>query len=185
MIVDGNGNEKVQEQSQESDSHTFSPVYDAKSKILILGSFPSVKSREMQFYYGHPQNRFWKVLAHILEVTVPQTIEEKKEMLLTHHIAVWDVIESCTITGSSDTSIRNVVVNDFTDILENSSIETIYVNGTKAYELYHKYAEKKTGKQAVKLPSTSPANAAWSLERLCKEWGEKLGYGCNNKENEK
>ena len=97
--------------------------------------------------------------------------------LLSHKIAVWDVIERCTITGSSDTSIRNVVVNDFTDILANSSIETIYVNGTKAYELYHKYAEKKTGKQAIKLPSTSPANAAWSLERLCKEWGEKLCDG--------
>ena len=178
-------NEKVQEQPQGVVSHTFPPVYDTESNILILGSFPSVKSREMKFYYGHPQNRFWKVLAHILEVPVPQTIAEKKEMLLTHRIAVWDVIESCTITGSRDTSIRNVVVNDFTEILANSAIQTIYVNGTKAYELYHKYAEKKTEKQAVKLPSTSPANAAWSLERLCKEWGEKLGYGCNNEGNEK
>ena len=178
-------NYKENEQLQESVSHTFPPVYDAESKILILGSFPSVKSREMNFYYGHPQNRFWKVMAHILGVDVPQTVAEKKEMLLMHKVAVWDVIESCTITGSSDTSIRNVVVNDFTEILANSAIETIYVNGTKAYELYHKYAEKKTGRQAVKLPSTSPANAAWSLERLCKEWGEKLGYGCNNKGNEK
>ena len=178
-------NEKVQNQVQESVSHTFPPVYDAESKILILGSFPSVKSREMNFYYGHPQNRFWKVLAHILGVDVPQTVAEKKEMLLMHKVAVWDVIESCTITGSSDTSIRNVVVNDFTEILANSAIETIYVNGTKAYELYHKYAEKKTGRQAVKLPSTSPANAAWSLERLCKEWGEKLGYGYNNEGNKK
>ena len=178
-------NHKENEQVQESVSHTFPPVYNTESNILILGSFPSVKSREMNFYYGHPQNRFWKVLAHILEVSVPQTIDEKKEMLLAHKIAVWDVIESCTITGSSDTSIRNVVVNDFTDILANSAIQTIYVNGTKAYELYHKYAEKKTGKQAVKLPSTSPANAAWSLERLCTEWGEKLGYGCNSEGNEK
>lgn len=185
MRTDIKCNEKVQNQVQESVSHTFPPVYDAESKILILGSFPSVKSREMNFYYGHPQNRFWKVLAHILGVDVPQTVAEKKEMLLMHKVAVWDVIESCTITGSSDTSIRNVVVNDFTEILANSAIETIYVNGTKAYELYHKYAEKKTGRQAVKLPSTSPANAAWSLERLCKEWGEKLGYGCNNEGNEK
>lgn len=183
--VDVNGNEKMQEHMQESVSHTFPPVYDAESTILILGSFPSVKSREMNFYYGHPQNRFWKVLARILGVSVPQTIAEKKELLLSHKIAVWDVIESCTITGSSDTSIRNVVVNDFTEILANSAIETIYVNGTKAYELYHKYAEKKTGRQAVKLPSTSPANAAWSLERLCKEWGEKLGYGYNNEGNKK
>ena len=124
------GNEKTQEQMQESVSHTFPPVYNAESNILILGSFPSVKSREMNFYYGHPQNRFWKVLAHILGVPVPQTIDEKKEMLLTYKIAVWDVIESCTIIGSSDTSIRNVVVNDFTDILANSDIQTIYAIAT-------------------------------------------------------
>ena len=171
--------EQTKAPEQETLSHTFPPVYDADSKILILGSFPSVKSREMNFYYGHPQNRFWKVMAQVLEVSVPQTIEEKKEMLLSHHIAVWDVIESCTITGSSDTSIRNVVVNDFTDMLQNSAIETIYVNGTKAYELYHRYAEKITGRPAVKLPSTSPANAAWSLERLCKEWEEKIKDGLN------
>ena len=173
---------KVKEREQVFVSHTFPPVYDAASKILILGSFPSVKSREMNFYYGHPQNRFWKVLAQVLNVPVPQTIEEKKQMLQSHHIAVWDVIESCTITGSSDTSIRNVVVNDFTDILENSAIETIFVNGTKAYELYHKYAEKTTGRPAVKLPSTSPANAAWSLERLCKDWEEKLKDGLRREE---
>ena len=152
-------------------THTFEPVFNKESKILILGSFPSVKSRKNNFYYGHPQNRFWKVLAKIFEVEVPQTIEEKKEFLLEHHIAVWDVIESCTIIGSSDSSIKDVVVNDFSKVLENSEIETIYVNGGKAYELYHKYAEKQTGMEAVKLPSTSPANAAWSLERLCEAWG--------------
>ena len=156
--------------------HTFQPIYNAQSKILILGSFPSVKSRENQFYYGHPQNRFWKVLAYMLEADVPQTVEEKKKLLLDNKIAIWDVIESCTIQGSSDTSIRDVVVNDFSVILENSKIEKIYVNGTKAYELYHKYAEKKTGIKAVKLPSTSPANAAWSLEKLCKAWKEEI-YG--------
>ena len=156
--------------------HTFQPIYNAQSKILILGSFPSVKSRENQFYYGHPQNRFWKVLAYMLEADVPQTVEEKKKLLLDNKIAIWDVIESCTIQGSSDTSIRDVVVNDFSVILENSKIEKIYVNGTKAYELYHKYAEKKTGIKAVKLPSTSPANAAWSLEKLCKVWKEEI-YG--------
>ena len=101
---------------------------------------------------------------------VPQTIEEKKNFLLEHQIAVWDVIESCTIIGSSDSSIKDVVVNDFSRILENSSIEKIFVNGGKAYELYHKYAEKQTGILAVKLPSTSPANAAWSLEKLCVAW---------------
>ena len=154
--------------------HTFEPVYDENSRILILGSFPSVKSRENHFYYGHPQNRFWKVLASILEEAVPETIEEKKAMLLNNHIAIWDVIESCTILGSSDTSIKDVVVNDFTEILQNSKIEKIFVNGTKAYELYHKYAEKKTGIKAVRLPSTSPANAAWKLDGLCQTWRELL-----------
>lgn len=157
-------------QEYEHLTHTFDPVFDKDSKVLILGSFPSVKSRENNFYYGHPQNRFWKVLAQVFEVEVPQTIEEKKRFLLEHYIAVWDVIESCTIIGSSDSSIKDVVVNDFSRVLENSSIETIYVNGGKAYELYHKYAEKQTGMQAIKLPSTSPANAAWSLERLCEVW---------------
>ena len=151
-------------------AHTFAPVFDKNSRILILGSFPSVKSRENNFYYGHPQNRFWKVLARVYEENVPQTIEEKKNFLLTHSIALWDVIESCTIIGSSDTSIKDVVVNDFSKVLENSAIENIYVNGGKAYELYHKYAEEKTGIKAIKLPSTSPANAAWSLDKLCDAW---------------
>ena len=105
---------------------------------------------------------------------MPETIEEKKAMLLNHHIAIWAVIESCTILGSSDTSIKDVVVNDFTEILQNSKIEKIFVNGTKAYELYHKYAEKKTGIKAVRLPSTSPANAAWKLDGLCQTWRELL-----------
>ena len=150
--------------------HTFEPVYDMNSKVLILGSFPSVKSRENGFYYGHPQNRFWKVLAQVFETDLPKDIEEKKIFLLTHHVAVWDVVESCTIIGSSDTSIKDVVVNDFSKILERSMIEKIYVNGGKAYELYHKYAEEKTGIRAIKLPSTSPANAAWSLDRLTEVW---------------
>lgn len=157
-------------QEYEHLTHTFDPVFDKDSKVLILGSFPSVKSRENNFYYGHPQNRFWKVLAQIFEVEVPQTIDEKRTFLLEHHIAVWDVIESCTIIGSSDSSIKDVVVNDFSKVLENSEIETIYVNGGKAYELYHRYAEKQTGIPAIKLPSTSPANAGWSLDRLCREW---------------
>ena len=155
-------------------SHTFKPVYNEESEILILGSFPSVKSRESNFYYGHPQNRFWKVIANILETEIPQTIEEKKMLLLSNKIAIWDVIASCTIEGSSDASIKNVVTNDFSGIIKNSKIINIFVNGTKAYELYRKYAEDKTGIKAVKLPSTSPANAAWNLERLCKEWKEKI-----------
>lgn len=150
--------------------HTFKPIYNQDSKILILGSFPSVKSRENNFYYGHPQNRYWKVLANVLDVEVPQTVNEKKNMLLENHIAIWDVIHSCSIIGSSDNSIKDVVVNDFSEILQNSRVETIYVNGGKAYELYHKYAEKNTGIKAIKLPSTSPANAAWKLDCLCDTW---------------
>lgn len=156
-------------------THTFAPVYDEESQILILGSFPSVKSREQQFYYGHPQNRFWKVIACITESEIPVTIEEKKKVLLANHIAIWDVIASCDIIGSSDSSIRNVVVNDFSYILANSKIQKIYANGGKAYDLYQKYAFHDTKCEIEKLPSTSPANAAWSLERLVGEWGSKLG----------
>lgn len=150
--------------------HTFPPVYDKESEVLILGSFPSVKSRESQFYYGHPQNRFWKVMAQITGSSLPVTIEEKKKMLLKHHIAVWDVIRSCSIIGSSDSSIRDVVVNDFSELLEKAKIRKIYANGGKAYELYMKYAYQQTGREIEKLPSTSPANAAYQMERLCMEW---------------
>lgn len=150
--------------------HTFAPVYDKESKVLILGSFPSVKSRENQFYYGHPQNRFWKVIAAITEEAVPVSIEEKKSLLLRNHIALWDVIQSCRIVGSSDSSIQDVVVNDFTTILQEAKIQTVYANGGKAYELYRKYAYEKTKKEIHKLPSTSPANASAKLEKLCKDW---------------
>ncbi|MBE5954917.1 MAG: DNA-deoxyinosine glycosylase [Lachnospiraceae bacterium] len=162
--------EKNAEKQGERIFHTFRPVYNEESTILILGSFPSVKSRENNFYYGHPQNRFWKVIAGVFNVKVPETIEEKKTMLLDHGIAIWDVIESCTIHGSSDSSIKDVIVNDFSEILENSKVEKIYVNGGKAYELYEKYAKQKTGIPAIKLPSTSPANAAWKVERLVEAW---------------
>ena len=155
---------------EEAVKHEISPVYDKDSKILILGSFPSEKSRECGFFYGHPQNRFWKVVAGVLEVNVPTTIEEKKAMLLEHHIALWDVIASCTITGSSDSSIKDVVPNDFSDILRTASIERIYANGAAAWKLYNKYAKDQTGIEAVKLPSTSPANAAFRLERLIENW---------------
>lgn len=154
--------------------HTFPPLYNKDSKVLILGSFPSVKSREAQFFYGHPQNRFWKVIAAVLREEVPVTIEEKKKMLLCHGIALWDVIESCTIQGSSDSSIKNVTVNDFSEILQQSAVAHIFVNGGKAFELYEKYAKEKTGIPAVKLPFTSPANAAWNLERFKAAWKELL-----------
>lgn len=151
-------------------NHEFPPVYDENSEILILGSFPSVKSREMQFFYGHPQNRFWKVLAQVLNETVPQMIPEKKEMLLRHHIALWDVIASCDIAGSSDSSIRNVVPNDLAYIIGRSRITRIYANGAKSKQLYDKYLAKQLGIEAVQLPSTSPANAAYSVERLLEYW---------------
>lgn len=150
--------------------HTIDPVYDKYSRILILGSFPSVKSREGRFFYHHPQNRFWKVLAAITREPVPESIEQKKKFLLEHGIAVWDVIESCEIKGSSDSSITNVKSNHLSRILEEAPIEQIYVNGGKAYELYQKYCIAETGREVVKLPSTSPANAAKSLEMLIKEW---------------
>lgn len=154
--------------------HTFMPVYDHQSKVLILGTFPSVKSREVNFYYGHPQNRFWKVLAVILKVSVPETVEEKRQMLLTHGIAIWDVIASCEITGSSDASIRDVEVNDISPILKTASIGAVFANGAKAEELYIKYTQPLTNIPIQRLPSTSPANAASSLERLIEVWGELL-----------
>jgi TDG/mug DNA glycosylase family protein len=154
--------------------HEIEPVFDEKSQILILGSFPSVKSREMGFFYGHPQNRFWRVLAAMREAEVPQTIDEKKAFLLAHHIAVWDVIASCDITGSSDSSIRNVVPADIRKILNRADIRQICCNGGTAHRLYMKYIYPKCGREAIKLPSTSPANAAWSLERLVEEWKKRI-----------
>ncbi len=150
--------------------HPISPVFDNDSRILILGSFPSVKSRETMFFYGHPQNRFWRVLAALFEEEVPKEIEEKKAFLLRNHVAVWDVIASCDIIGSSDSSIRNVKANDLSSILEYSSVRNIYVNGKKAEQLYKKYIEPQTGIPAICLPSTSPANAMWDLERLIGAW---------------
>ncbi|MDE7312083.1 MAG: DNA-deoxyinosine glycosylase [Eubacterium sp.] len=157
--------------------HTFEPVWNQKSEILILGTFPSVKSRENQFYYGHPKNRFWKLLANIYKEPVPETIDAKKELVLKHHLAVWDVIGECDIVGSSDSSIRNVVPNDLTGLLEKSSIHTILANGAKAHSLYQKHQQPKTGMAAHKLPSTSPANAAWTLERLKEAWSAVLLQG--------
>ena len=151
-------------------THEFPPVYDENSRILILGSFPSVKSREMQFYYGHPQNRFWKVLAAVFESPLPETVDEKKAFLKENRIALWDATEQCDIIGSSDASIKNVIPTDLNIILKASPIEQIYCNGATSYKLFNKYQAKSTGKSAVRLPSTSPANAQWSPERLIEEW---------------
>lgn len=149
------------------ETHTINPVYDENSRILILGSFPSVKSREAKFFYGHPQNRFWKVVSAVMGEECPLTIDDKKIFLLRNHIAVWDVIHSCDIEGSSDSSIKNVTPNDLDKILSGVAIKQIFTNGNTAYKLFHKYNPDKT---ALKLPSTSPANAAFSLDRLIENW---------------
>ena len=140
------------EQTYTHVSHDFEPVFDENSKVLILGTFPSVKSRENQFYYGHPQNRFWKVIAGLTESEVPQTIEEKKKLLLEHGIAIWDVIESCDIIGSSDSSIKNVVPADIERVVANSKIQNIYANGGTAKKLYEKYSQKKQGERLSGCP---------------------------------
>ena len=150
--------------------HPIPPIVDANSRILILGSFPSVLSRETMFFYGHPQNRFWKVLSLVYDCPLPVTIPEKKALLLSHGIALWDVIASCEITGSSDTSIKNVIPNDLTQIFKIAPIRQIYVNGKTAEKYYNHTLRSSTGREAICLPSTSPANASWSLERLVQAW---------------
>ncbi len=154
--------------------HEFDPVFNENSKVLILGSFPSVKSREQKFYYGHIRNRFWKVLSAVLGDNLPCSVDEKRDFLLRNNIAVWDVIESCEIVGSSDSSIKNVVANDLSIILNNADIKQIFTNGKKADELYYKYIYPITKLDTICLPSTSPANAAWNLDRLVDKWGSEL-----------
>ncbi len=156
--------------------HPFPPLYDENSKVLILGSFPSVKSREQMFFYGHPQNRFWKVVSAVMCTDKPITIEEKSAFLHSNHIALWDVIASCDITGSSDSSIKNVVANDLTEILDNADVKQIFVNGKTAEKYYKKYIRDTIGREAVWLPSTSPANAGWSVDRLIETWGVIKNY---------
>ena len=150
--------------------HPIAPVFDKDSKVLILGSFPSVKSREEGFFYGHPQNRFWKVTSRIFGEELPVTIDEKKAFLIRNHIALWDVIGSCEINGSSDSSIRDVTVNDLSVILDTADIRAIFLNGKKAEQYYMKYLFPTLKRDAVCLPSTSPANAAWSLDKLTDAW---------------
>lgn len=150
--------------------HPVEALFNENSVILILGTFPSVKSREAKFFYGHPQNRFWRVMARLCDADIPQTVEDKKNLILDNHFALWDVIHSCDVEGSADSSIKNVVPNDISVILKNSKVSRIFVNGKKAESLYKKYLEKETGITAVCLPSTSPANALWSEDRLTEYW---------------
>lgn len=158
--------------------HPFPPLYDESSKILILGSLPSVKSREQLFFYGHPQNRFWKVIAALTDENVPMTIDEKKQLLHKHHIALWDTIYSCDIVGSSDSSIKNVVPTNIEPIINNSKITKIFCNGNTSGKYYKKYQQNNIGIEAVVLPSTSPANAAFSLEKLLEVWQKLIVEAC-------
>lgn len=146
--------------------HTLEPIYDKYSKVLILGSMPSMKSKEVGFYYGHPKNRFWSTLSAIYEETIDDSITSKIQFLKKHHIALFDVIKSCDIEGSSDSSIKNVVPNDLTEILKQSQIQTIFTTGKKAYQLYQKYIYPKTKIKAISLPSTSPAYCKKGIEQL-------------------
>lgn len=154
--------------------HPFDPVWDADCRLLILGTFPSVKSRENCFYYGHPQNRFWRVLGAVYHESAPETVGEKRAFLLRHHIALWDVIAQCEITGSADSSIRQALPNDLPGLMAKCPIERILLNGKTAEKIYLKYWKDLDVPYAV-LPSTSPANASWTLERLTAAWTAELG----------
>jgi hypoxanthine-DNA glycosylase len=151
-------------------THPFRPLFQADSKILILGSFPSVKTREYGFFYGHPRNRFWPLLERIFGVKLSTDIEERRAFLLQHHLAVYDVIYQCDIVGSSDASIQNVIPSDLSPIFEEADIQHVFCNGGTAYRYYQKYQERKTGFKAIQLPSTSPANARYSMEDLYHQW---------------
>jgi len=152
--------------------HPVPPIFDKDSQILILGSFPSVKSREGEFFYHHPQNRFWRLISEIYNEKLPETIDEKRQLIISNNIALWDVVQSCEIIGSADSSIRNVIPNDISPILSKANIRRIYANGGTAYRLYKRYIYKDIGREIILLPSTSPANASYSLERLIEAWRE-------------
>ncbi len=144
--------------------HTLKPIYDNNSQVLILGSMPSVKSREIGFYYGHPKNRFWKTLEKVFQEEIGSTTEEKISFLTKHHIALYDVIKECEIKSSSDSSIKDIIPNDIRPIINNSKIKTIFTTGTKAHQLYKKYIYPKTKIEDIPLPSTSPANCKKGIE---------------------
>ena len=154
--------------------HTFGPLYNEDSRILILGSIPSPASREVGFYYGHPRNRFWQMLADLYGMPLPESIEEKKALVLSHGLALWDVIEECDIIGASDSSVKNAVPTDIPSLLGKTQIRTILCNGALSKKIYDQYQLPRTGIPAQKMPSTSPANAAWSLERLKEAWGKAM-----------
>lgn len=150
--------------------HPIPPLYDDHSRVLILGSFPSVLSREQGFFYGHPRNRFWCVLSTVLDVPEPKSVPEKREMLLQNGIALWDVIASCEIHGSADSTITDVVPNDLTPLFDRCADLRVFTNGKTADAYYRRYQMPLCGREAVCLPSTSPANAAWNVQKLCEAW---------------
>ncbi len=154
--------------------HPFPPVVDEGCRVLVLGSFPSVKSRANAFYYGHPQNRFWRMMAAVLGEPTPQSIGEKRGMLLRHGIALWDVIASCEIVGSADASVKDVAPVDIARVTDMAHIDRVICNGALAGKLYQRHLQDRMGVEAVVAPSTSPANAAWSLERLVAAWRKLL-----------
>ena len=156
-------------------THPFAPVWDENSRVLILGSLPSARSRQEGFYYGHPQNRFWRVLAAVFGAPVPQSVEEKTALLLSHGLALWDVAAACEIEGSADATIRSAEPNDIAGLLARCPTEKIFANGQTAAKLYRRLVEPVTGRPIVTLPSTSPANASWGMERLAEAWGEIVG----------
>lgn len=162
---------------------SFEPVFDENSQVLILGTWPSPKSWEQGFYYGHPRNRFWPLLAFLTDEPLPQTIEEKKQLLLRHRIALWDVLESCTIQGAQDSTIEDPVPVEIERVLKQAPIRAVLCNGAAAHRLYQQFLLPITGIEAAKLPSTSPANAAWSMQRLQVAWGQELTPFLHDKNN--
>ena len=154
-------------------THPFEPVYDPNCTRLVLGSFPSVASRAQGFYYGHPRNRFWPLLALLYAEPVPGTVPEKKAFLLRHRIALWDAAAECELTGSADSSIRSAVPNDISSLLIQTSVRSVYCNGQTSFRIYESLRKQSLPgllPPAVPLPSTSPANAAWTLEQLHEAW---------------
>ena len=156
--------------------HELEPIYDSDSKILILGSIPSVQSRKYGFYYSHPKNRFWKILSIILDEKMPLNKDEKIKLLLKHKIALWDVIKKCDINGSSDLSIKNVECNDINKIIKESKVKIIFTTGRVAKKLYDKYCFEETLVDAIYLPSTSPANCKLSDDDIITEYKKIISY---------
>ena len=157
-------------------THDFQPIYNEESRILMLGTMPSPKSREIGFYYGHPRNRFWKVVSDVCGENLPETKEEKIDFALRNKIAVWDVLAGCEIKGAEDASIKNPVANDMNIIIKNADIKAIFATGQKAAQLYRRYCQKETGIEIICLPSTSPANCSISYEKLFEAYLEILKY---------